>query len=90
MLRRMGSRRAKAEQGIDAALLCCDQVGTYDELIPQAARSLSHAAMRTLHQWRLCRHGHGSAPMVPFWVRCTTHFRTYFSGDCDVTGGTGF
>ena len=20
--------------------------------------------------------------MVPFWGRCTTHFRTYFSGDC--------
>ena len=26
----------------------------------------------------------GSKPMVPFWGRCTTHFRTYFSGDWDV------
>ena len=25
-------------------------------------------------------HGHGSKPMVPFCDRCTTHFRTYFSG----------
>ena len=24
------------------------------------------------------------APMVPFWDRCTTHFRTYFSEDWDV------
>ena len=23
-------------------------------------------------------------PMVPFWGRCTTHLRTYFSGDWDV------
>ena len=22
--------------------------------------------------------------MVPFWGRCTTHFRTYFSGEWDV------
>ena len=28
--------------------------------------------------------GCGSKPMVPFWGRCTTHFRTYFSGDWDV------
>ena len=25
--------------------------------------------------------------MVPFWGRCTTHFRTYFSGDWDVHWG---
>ena len=25
--------------------------------------------------------------MVPFWGRCTTHFRTYFSGDWDVHCG---
>ena len=26
-------------------------------------------------------YGHGSKPMVShFWDRCTTHFRTYFSG----------
>ena len=31
--------------------------------------------------------GHGSKPMVPFWDRCTTHFRTYFSGDWDVHWG---
>ena len=24
--------------------------------------------------------GRGSKPMVPFWGRCTTHFRTYFCG----------
>ena len=24
---------------------------------------------------------------IPFWDRCTTHFRTYFSGDWDVHGG---
>ena len=29
----------------------------------------------------------GSKPMVPFWGRCTTHFRTYFSGDWDVHWG---
>ena len=26
-------------------------------------------------------------PMVPFWGGCTTHFRTYFSGDWDVHWG---
>ena len=26
--------------------------------------------------------------MVPSWDRCTTHFRTYFSGDWDVHWGT--
>ena len=31
----------------------------------------------------------GSRPMVPFWGRCTTHFRTYFSGDWDVHWGYG-
>ena len=25
--------------------------------------------------------------MVPFWGRCTTHFRTYFSGDWDIHWG---
>ena len=25
-----------------------------------------------------------SKPMVPFWGRCTTHFRTYSSGDWDL------
>ena len=32
-------------------------------------------------------YGHGSKPMVPFWDRCTTHFRTYVSGDWDVHWG---
>ena len=27
---------------------------------------------------------------IPFWARCTTHFRTFFSGDWDVHWGTGF
>ena len=27
--------------------------------------------------------------MVPFWGRCPTHFRTYFSGDRDVHWGYG-
>ena len=31
--------------------------------------------------------GCGSKPIVPFWARCTTHFRTYFSGDWDVHWG---
>ena len=35
------------------------------------------------------RHGHGGTPMVPFWVRCTTHVRTYVSGDWDVHWGYG-
>ena len=26
--------------------------------------------------------------MVPFWARCTAHFRTYFSGDWDVHWGS--
>ena len=26
---------------------------------------------------------------IPFWGRCTTHFRTYFSGDWDVHWGYG-
>ena len=26
---------------------------------------------------------------MPFWGRCTTHFRTYFSGDWDVHWGYG-
>ena len=31
----------------------------------------------------------GSKPMVPFWGRCTTHFRTYFSGCIGMfLGGT--
>ena len=34
-------------------------------------------------------YGHGSKPMVPFQDRCTTHFRTYFSGDWDVHWGYG-
>ena len=29
---------------------------------------------------KLFQHGCGSKPMVPFWGRCTTHFRTYFGG----------
>ena len=29
----------------------------------------------------------GSKPMVPFWGRCTTQFRTYFSGDWAVHWG---
>ena len=33
--------------------------------------------------------GCGSKPMVPFWGRCTTHVRTYFSGDWDVHWGYG-
>ena len=32
-------------------------------------------------------YGCGSKPMVPFWDRCTTHFRTYFIGDWDVHWG---
>ena len=35
------------------------------------------------------RCGCGSKPMVPFWGRCTTHFRTYFSGDWNVHWGYG-
>ena len=31
--------------------------------------------------------GCGSKPTVPFWGRCTTHFRTYVSGDWDVHWG---
>ena len=33
--------------------------------------------------------GRGSKPMAPFWGRCTTHFRTYFSGwiESDVHWG---
>ena len=31
--------------------------------------------------------GCGSKPMLPVWGRCTTHFRTYFSGDWDVHWG---
>ena len=27
--------------------------------------------------------------LVPFWGGCTTHFRTYFSGDWDVHWGHG-
>ena len=35
--------------------------------------------------------GGGSKPIVPFWGRCTTHFRTYFSGWIGMfTGSTGF
>ena len=30
-----------------------------------------------------------SKPMVPSWGRCTTHFRTYFSGDWGVHWGYG-
>ena len=26
---------------------------------------------------------------IPFWGRCTTHFKTYFSGDWDVHWGYG-
>ena len=26
---------------------------------------------------------------IPFWGRCATHFRTYFSGDWDVHWGYG-
>ena len=32
------------------------------------------------------RYGCGSKP-IPFWGRCTTHFRTYFGGDWDVHWG---
>ena len=32
--------------------------------------------------------GCGSTPIVPSWGRCTTHFRTYFSG-WDVHWGYG-
>ena len=35
-------------------------------------------------------HGRGSKPMVPFLGGCTTHVRTYFSGDWDVHRGYGF
>ena len=33
--------------------------------------------------------GCGTTPMVPLWGRCTTHFRTYFSGwiESDVHWG---
>ena len=33
-------------------------------------------------------YGHGSKPMVPFWDRCITHFRTYCS-NWDVHWGYG-
>ena len=33
--------------------------------------------------------GCASKPTVPFWGRCTTHFRTYFGGDWDVRWGYG-
>ena len=36
-----------------------------------------------------CSYGYGSKLMVPFWGRCTTHFKTYFSGDWDVHWGYG-
>ena len=36
---------------------------------------------------RMSTYGCGSKPMVPFWGRCTTHFRTYSSGDWDVHWG---
>ena len=29
----------------------------------------------------------GQKPMISLWARCTTHFRTYLSGDWDVHGG---
>ena len=32
----------------------------------------------------------GSKPMVPFWGRCTTHFKVYFSGNWDVHWGRDF
>ena len=31
----------------------------------------------------------GQKPMVPFWGRCTAHFRTYSGGDWDVHWGYG-
>ena len=40
--------------------------------------------------WQVVLNGCGSKPMVPFWGRCTTHFRTYFSEDWDVDWGYGF
>ena len=37
--------------------------------------------------WVSSPFGHGTKPLVPCWDRCTTHFRTYFSGDWDVHWG---
>ena len=52
---------------------------------PAAARQA--AARRSLGpDFPECR---GSKPMVPFRGRCTTHFRTYFSGEWDVHWGYG-
>ena len=41
----------------------------------------------TFSHCRRLSFGCGSKPMVPFWGRCTTHFRTDFSGDWDVHWG---
>ena len=41
-------------------------------------------AKRACLKWK---YGCGSKPMLPFWGTCTTHFRTYFSGDWDVHCG---
>ena len=38
---------------------------------------------------RILSCGCESKPMGPFWGRCTTHFRTYFSGDWAVHRGYG-
>ena len=56
----------------------------------QACSALLVALCVSLVACSFLLHGHGSKPMVPFWDRRTTRFRTYFCGDWDVHWGYRF
>ena len=63
--------------------------GGKTELSLQAGQVLTSVTDRQrLEQW-LPSQIESCCSGIPFWGRCTTHVRTYFSGDWDVSLGCG-
>ena len=52
-------------------------------VVPRTSRGWTHAEWLTL-TWLWVK-----TDEIPFWGRCTSHFRTYFSGDWDIHCGYG-
>ena len=67
------------------ALILLVEKGAHVRFFASGTSKVVRFARAWLGPWKGC----GSKPMVPFWGRCTTHFRTYFNVDWDVHWGCG-
>ena len=69
-------------------VICCDTKPAARS-VPEGDPSRGHPTPEMLRAYTGGWDGCGSIPMIPFWDRCATHFRTYFRGDWDVHWGYG-